>query len=178
LILIGFESLDPRNLKQIGKSANKSIEQYEKGINNLRKYRIWIYATFVFGYDYDTKESFKEAVDFSNKHKFCLAAFNHLVPFPGTDLYTQLKEEKKLLNEKWWLDHNYHFGDVILRPKNMTSDELSNSCYNSRKEFYTFKSISKRLFSIPNFHLFFLYTNIIQHIDVERRQGLPMGFEQ
>ena len=42
------------------------------------------------------KTSFSETVDFALKHKFYIAAFNHLTPFPGTPLYKRLEEDGQI----------------------------------------------------------------------------------
>jgi radical SAM superfamily enzyme YgiQ (UPF0313 family) len=59
---------------------------YDVALENLRRYNIRLYATFVFGYNHDTADTFTETVKFANEHRFYMAAFNHLTPFPGTPL--------------------------------------------------------------------------------------------
>jgi acyl-homoserine lactone acylase PvdQ len=94
--LIGFESLDEGNLRSMRKSFNTMKGGYEHALAKLRKYRIRIYATFVFGYENDARDSFARAVDFAIEQRFYIAAFNHLTPFPGTPLYDKLKQEQRL----------------------------------------------------------------------------------
>jgi radical SAM superfamily enzyme YgiQ (UPF0313 family) len=55
-VLIGFESLNPENLKKMNKGFNMMGGGYEKALANLRKYNIRLYITFVFGYDDDTPD--------------------------------------------------------------------------------------------------------------------------
>ncbi len=50
-----------------------------------------VYGTFVFGYDYDTVDSFAIALEFAERHRFFLANFNPLTPMPGTHLYERLR---------------------------------------------------------------------------------------
>src|SRR5678815_41201 len=57
-VLIGFESLNPSNLAAMNKTFNTSRGGFTRALSNLRKHRIRIYGTFVFGYDGDTPESF------------------------------------------------------------------------------------------------------------------------
>src|SRR5262245_58237533 len=86
-VLIGFESLEPAALAAMNKSFNTMRGGYERALANLRRRKLRLYATFVFGYDADTPASFARAVDFAKANKFYIAAFNHLTPFPGTPLY-------------------------------------------------------------------------------------------
>src|SRR5258707_744102 len=103
-VLIGFESLNPENLRDMNKSFNTMRGGFEKALANLRRHRIRVYGTFIFGYDRDTPESFAATVAFSTEHALYIAAFNHLTPFPGTPLYRRLEHEGRLLYESWWLD--------------------------------------------------------------------------
>ena len=89
-VLIGFESLHPENLKSMHKGFNLMKGGFEVALANLKKHNIKLYITFVFGYDNDTSETFPQTVEFAKAHKFYMAAFNHLTPFPGTPLYARL----------------------------------------------------------------------------------------
>src|SRR2546429_4184820 len=53
-VLIGFESLNPANLKDMNKAFNTMRGGFEKALSNLRRHRIRVYGTFIFGYDRDT----------------------------------------------------------------------------------------------------------------------------
>ena len=181
-LLIGFESLNPSNVMQMGKKIN-TMNDYEKAINNMRKYGMVVYGTFVFGYDEDTVDTFTETLDFAQRSKMFFAAFNHLVPFPGTDLYTRLENENRLLFDKWWLSDSYRFGDVAFQPKNFTPKELADLCLEHRNKFYTIPSIFKRGFDFkgncgsPFMTALFYFQNFSAKRDVTLRQELPMGFK-
>jgi radical SAM superfamily enzyme YgiQ (UPF0313 family) len=56
-VLIGFESLNPANLQSMNKRFNTAKGGFEVALANLRRHRIRIYGTFIFGYDGDTAES-------------------------------------------------------------------------------------------------------------------------
>ena len=181
-ILIGFESLNEKNLELMNKSFNTAHGGYEIALEKLRKYHIRIYATFMFGYDYDTKDSFDEAVKFAIEQKFYIAAFNHLTPFPGTPLLEELKEKNKMLYDKWWLDENYSYNDLPFTPAQLSPSEVTKLCVQARKEFYSFGSIFKRLLNRVNrsdaFMLRnFLPINYMHRRDVSGRNGYPLGDE-
>ena len=181
-VLIGFESLNTDNLSLMNKSFNVAHGGYENALEKLRKYDIRIYATFVFGYDHDTKESFEDAVKFAIEQKFYIAAFNHLTPFPGTPLYEQLKKQNRMLYEKWWLDENYAYNDLPFTPLRLAPSEVTALCVQARKEFYTFGSIFKRLMSKTNRANAFMLRNFIpinymHRKDVNGRNGYPLGDE-
>ncbi len=175
-ILIGFESLNPETLRSMNKGVNLGTDR-DEAIRRIHGAGLRIYSTFIFGYDSDTRESFDEAFDFAMRHRFFLGAFNHVVPFPGTKLYDRLKEERRLLDDSWWLNHSYTFGKVGFRPRHFEPEELSSLCYEYRKKFYSPGSIARRLLTPANYQnpWVYLFINAISRRDVVRRQGLAMG---
>ena len=180
-MLIGFESLNPLTLEKMGKSWGTLSRSYSESIGILRDHGISLYSTFVFGYDDDTPGDITRTVDFALKEKFALAAFNHLVPFPGTPIYERLKNEEKLLDNEWWLNDNLQFGDVVFKPKNFEPAQLAEACFNARTEFYKFSNFIPRITdfkanskSILNFmHL--SWVNLFSGKEAKRRQGWPIG---
>lgn len=182
-VLIGFESLDEKNLKVIKKGFNTMKGGYRIALNNLRKHKIMLYGTFVFGFDYDDANSFESAVNFAIDQGFYISAFNHLTPFPGTPMYDKLKEEGRLRFDAWWLDDRYRYNDVPFVPKNLTPSELTHLCVEARKRFYSYPSIIKRGFHRANRANGFMFRNffpinIMHRIDVNGRNGYPLGDER
>lgn len=181
MMLIGFESLESENLKQMDKDWSLKLGEQKDLIRRIHEFGIGIYATFIFGFDYDTDDTFKKTIDFSLENRFFYAAFNHLLPFPGTPLYKRLENEKSLLVTNWWLSNKYSYGDVIFKPKQMSPERLSENCLNARKEFFKFSAISKRGFSqlkrnqsLSTF-LLFLISNMNLKDEVDGKYGLPLG---
>src|SRR6185295_8335221 len=115
-VLIGFESLNPANLKDMNKSFNTMRGGFEQALANLRQHHIRVYGTFIFGYDRDTPESFGDTVAFAKEHALYIAAFNHLTPFPGTPLYRRLQDQRRLRFDAWWLDSEYRYNALPFVP--------------------------------------------------------------
>jgi len=143
VVLVGFETLNAANLKQMNKRWF-SVQKYEKAIQLFRDNGIMVYGTFIFGYDEDSSDSFKYTLDFTLKNKLFLANFNPLTPIPGTNLYTRLLKEKKMIYNKWWLEKSYKYGKATFYPKNISPDELADGCFMARQKFNTFKNIFTR----------------------------------
>jgi radical SAM superfamily enzyme YgiQ (UPF0313 family) len=181
-VLIGFESLDPRNLDRMGKRVNREAADFADCVEALRRARIAVYATFIFGYDGDDAGAFERTLDFCMESRFFFAAFNHAVPFPGTALYGRLKAEGRLLKEKWWLEGEYRFGDMAFRPASMPPEELSRTCLRYRKKFYGLPSLFRRGLdfrancSDPFKWAVFWSQGLLGRGDIGLRQGLPLGF--
>lgn len=179
-LLIGFESLNPANLKKMHKSFNTMKGGYEVALENLRRHGMRLYVTFILGYDGDSYESLHEVVQFAERHKFYIVAFNHLTPFPGTPLYDRLKTEGRLLFDKWWLDPNYRYGMVPYTPAGMTADEVKEGCISARKDFYRWSSIARRSMDRVNAGSlymgakFFMINYLIRR-EVTERRDYPLG---
>jgi len=45
---------------------------FEQALANLRRHRIRVYGTFIFGYDHDTHDCFRQTVDFARQHAMSL----------------------------------------------------------------------------------------------------------
>ncbi len=70
IALVGIESFDENNLKLMNKSWNNAKQDYKTSIDIFRQNGIMIYGTFIFGYDYDTLDTFESALKFAKQNKF------------------------------------------------------------------------------------------------------------
>ncbi|MGE5673705.1 MAG: B12-binding domain-containing radical SAM protein [Mycobacterium leprae] len=179
-LLIGFESLNPENLRQMHKSFNTMGGGFEVALANLHRYGIRLYPTFILGYDEDQDDTFRETLAFALRHKFFIAAFNHLLPFPGTPLYERLKAEGRLLFDAWWLDDNYRFGMTPMIPRNMTPEAVRDRCYEARLGFYQLSSILRRSLDWVNggslsWWFNFWLINLLMRKEAVKRQDFPLG---
>jgi radical SAM superfamily enzyme YgiQ (UPF0313 family) len=142
-LLIGFESLDPARLKAMHKATNKSAD-YAAALARLHRAGLAIYGTFVFGYPGDSSATFAAAVAFARQHRLFLAAFNHLVPFPGTELYDAALRDGRLPAAAWWLDPEFRFGQTPLLTVPLTRADLAAECVRARRQFYSWPAIAAR----------------------------------
>lgn len=179
-VLIGFESLDDTVLRAMRKSFNTMKGGFVSALAKLRRHHIRVYGTFVFGYGPTRPEAFAEAAEFAMDHKFYIAAFNHLTPFPGTPLYRRLQEENRLLYQDWWLDERYRYNDLPFRPLGAEPDDIRQGCLSARRTFYGWKSIARRLLDPVNrsdglMLRNYLPINIMHRTELSARDRFPMG---
>ncbi len=180
-VLIGFESLRHDTLRLMDKQLNVVMGDYKKLIDRLHQHGIGLYGTFIFGYDTesvdDTLHTAEAAIDFG----LFIAAFNHLLPFPGTPLYEQFRSEGKLTDEQWWLSPTFRFGDVPFTPKNMTSQELHELCLKARRRFYSLPGMIRRSANIRGNATTlrkaaaFWGINALLRKEIGQKDGLPLG---
>ena len=179
-VLIGFESLNKDTLMSMKKGFNTMSGGYDAALEKLRRHRIRIYATFVFGYDNDNAQTFEDTLEFALQHKFYITAFNHLTPFPGTPLYQRLNDEGRLIYPKWWLDENYNYNKIPFYPRNIEPDELQRYCIDARRQFYSLKNTLKRGFDAVNASNFFMFRNFftinaMHRVEISMRNHYPLG---
>ncbi|OGV97492.1 MAG: hypothetical protein A2Z59_06725 [Nitrospinae bacterium RIFCSPLOWO2_02_39_17] len=139
---IGFESLSQKNLEKMNKGWN-SAEGYKDAIQRIHDAGINIVGSFVFGLDEDDKTVFKNTFDFIMETRLDAAQFHILTPLPGTATYDLLEKEGRIIDRNWG---KYHTGEVVFKPKGMTSEELQNGYYWIFRNTYTIKNILKRSF--------------------------------
>ena len=181
MVLIGFESIESDNLKQMNKGWSERLGEREALIQRIHDAGIGIYASFVFGFDSDTEDTFKATLEFCRKHQFFVVAFNHLLIFPNTKTYESFKADGRLISERWWLENGYTFGTVTFNPKQITSEHLRACCKSYRKQYFSFGSILKRGRTMrkrsKGFLINFAYwvTNIMFHFEIDKRFGIPIG---
>jgi radical SAM superfamily enzyme YgiQ (UPF0313 family) len=179
-VLIGFESLDPAVLRSMRKTFNTMKGGFDVALANLRRHHLRIYGTFVFGYDADRASAFDEAAEFALDHKFYLAAFNHLTPFPGTPLYQRLENEGRLLFEQWWLDPRYRYNDLPFQPHSLRPEDIREGCIRARQKFYNFFGMLKRGFDPVNRASAFMFSNFfminaMHRKEISVRDRFPLG---
>jgi radical SAM superfamily enzyme YgiQ (UPF0313 family) len=179
-LLIGFESLSSDNLACMGKVINQTVD-YREAIRAFRERGIPIYGTFMSGLRGDSAQLILDTVRFAEEQKLFLAAFAHIIPFPGTPLYNECERQEQLVHKRWWLSETYRFGQIPFRPTCMESWELEQCCHEARRAFYGLSSILHRALDIKancanirTASLFFSL-NLLLRREVSQKRGLPLG---
>lgn len=123
-VLIGFETSNSKALKGMDRNdwKYKQFDNYLKAIDKIQSYGISVNGCFILGFDTDTPATFKETEQFIKQSNLSEVQLTLLTPFPGTDLYQQLKQENRLLTANYW-DKCTLF-DVNFIPKHFSVQEL------------------------------------------------------
>lgn len=184
--VIGLESINPESLSEMKKSSNLKggFDSYRPQLDILRDYGLQTWAAFTLGHDHDTRTSIEATLDFALKNKFTFAAFNILLPYPGTPLYRRLQDEGRLLFDgKWWLHPEYRFNHAAFQPRNMTPDELTRATFHARRVFNSFPSIFYRIWDFKTnlrspYRLgAYLAYNPLFRRETLKKQGRKLGME-
>jgi radical SAM superfamily enzyme YgiQ (UPF0313 family) len=181
--VIGFESLNVENLRQMRKSANlAAFDGYGEAIETLRAHHLQTWSAFALGYDCDTIETILATCEWGIANHFAFAAFNVLMPYPTTAFYERLKAEGRLLYDgRWWLHPDYRFNYAAFRPAQMTPDELTEAAWACRKRWSSWTSITKRALDLGTnlatpfrFAIYCAYNPLFRR-EAFKRQGMRLG---
>ena len=151
-LFFGVETVSALQAEKMRKSF-KDMHDTETAIKKIQDNGVHFHPSMIFGFDTDTKDIFKETVDFLFRNHISTASMNILTPYPGTRTYEQLKTEGRLLTKDWqFFNHN----TAVFQPKNMSADDLNRGRLWAVKEFSSFNSTLRRLpfhLKRPHYHL-------------------------
>ncbi len=140
-LFIGFESINPDSVNNVHKVQN-DVKSYEFAISEIHKRGIMINASFVFGLDSDTIETFRATVKWIVRNKIETVTSHILTPYPGTVTYDKMLAQNRILTTDLSL---YDTAHVVMQPQNMTPKELYEGYLWVYKEVYSYKNIIKRM---------------------------------
>jgi radical SAM superfamily enzyme YgiQ (UPF0313 family) len=181
--VIGFESLDVENLRQMRKAPNlAAFDRYAEAVATLREHHLQTWAAFGLGYDHDTVESILATCEWGIANRFTFAAFNVLMPYPSTPFYERLQAEGRLLYDgRWWLHPSYRFNYAAFRPAQMTADELTETAWACRRRWSSRSSIIKRALDLRTnlatpfrFATYAVYNPLFRR-EAFKKQGMRLG---
>jgi len=133
-VYVGLESMDRGSLKEMKKGSTP--EKNMEAVRLFRKAGIWVHGMFIFGLDWDTKESLNTTMDWAKDNIDSMQIFAP-IPLPGTPFSKRMISEGRILTDRYNLYDAQH---VILRPKNFTPYDLQMRIIDKYREFYSYKS--------------------------------------
>ncbi len=158
-LFIGFESLHyPRHMKK--NLSCGAPDEMARAIKVIHKHGIGIQGSFIFGFDTDTTQVFRETVGFIQETGIELPNICILTPFPGTPLFDELEGEKRIIHKDW---SYYDMNHVVFRPAGMTPEELQQGYAWALKYLSSPSSIFARIRKKSAARLYFLTANFSLH---------------
>jgi radical SAM superfamily enzyme YgiQ (UPF0313 family) len=140
-LFIGFESINKASLDNVGKTQNNA-DTYDNLIAEVHKRGIMVNASFVFGFDNDHPDVFKNTLDWLVANKIDTMTAHILTPYPGTVLYEKLVSEARIIDRD---NSHYNTSNVVFQPENMSCKELRDGYLWIYKKFYSFRNIFARM---------------------------------
>ena len=138
---IGFETINPRNLEAEGKGHN-DVAAYQELIDRCRRAGIMLAAGIIFGLEGDTEDVFPETLEALGHMGVDLCYFKMATPYPGTDFYTRMERQGRILTRDWsWYDGCF----PVFEPPGMTARQLFEGTRGASRRFYSVRSVAARL---------------------------------
>ena len=141
MLFVGIESIDADSLGEVDKGWARP-EKYAGQIRKIHDAGIGVYGAFMFGFDHDGPDVFRRTLEFCEENRVELGLFSALFPIEGSKLHERLQAEGRIFEtDPARLNGQY----ATFHPKRMTAGELEEGLAFLWKEFYSKKSIRRRL---------------------------------
>jgi radical SAM superfamily enzyme YgiQ (UPF0313 family) len=126
-IYLGIESGNNEVLRKIRKQT--TVEQARKAVSLIKKYDLWISGYFIFGFPFETEDQIFDTIDLIRKLDLDKVQYNFVVPYPGTELYSMVRE-KGLLQDLYekridWSKFYQNSPDMFFAPNLSKSESIS-----------------------------------------------------
>jgi radical SAM superfamily enzyme YgiQ (UPF0313 family) len=136
-LFVGFETLNPHNLKEQHKYHNLNRD-YSAAIQRLRDHGVMVNGSFVYGMDSDDATVFERTVEWAVTQGIETATFHILTPYPGTLLYERMAATNRITLHNWDLYDTRH---AVYQPTQMSVETLEAGYWRSYRDFYRWSSI-------------------------------------
>jgi radical SAM superfamily enzyme YgiQ (UPF0313 family) len=138
---IGFESIGQGNLEGLGKGWGRAHE-FARDIEAIRKKGIQIIALVMVGLDEDTTDSFARTHEFLVANKITFLKLFTPCPYPGTKYFFDMERQGRILTKDW---RRYDYGTALVRPKQMSPEQMMEGFGWLYRRFYSLPSIVRRM---------------------------------
>lgn len=141
VLFLGFETFSDQDLKKLGRHE-KWQDRFFRTVKKIHDRGIAIWGAFVIGFDGDAPDTIVETVRLAKDAGLDFAQFSTLTPLPGTRMYTEYLQEGRIFNFDWAA---YSLGEVVFQPARMDVATLKKTTYEAWREFYSLRSLARRL---------------------------------
>ncbi|MBI2630420.1 radical SAM protein [Candidatus Pacearchaeota archaeon] len=152
LLKFGLESANQSTLDKLNKGIK--VEDITRGCEMAKKAGLIVHLTMIVGYPWETKEdamnTFKLAKNLMQTGKADLLQATVLIPYPGTPLWKEAKENDWLLFDAEEYER-YDMREPVLKTKDSSPEEIAKICGKIYTIFLTPRYVFARLKTIKNF---------------------------
>lgn len=137
---VGIESISQENINAAGKTTNK-VEDYGKAIKKIKDNGMMVTGFFMFGFDYDTPETFTKTLQAINDWDLDGISLSIMTPYPGTRLYQRMETEGRITCRDW---SRYTEGNVNYKLEKVTEEKLFEGIQQIALNYFSLPRIAKR----------------------------------
>ncbi|MGB9606392.1 MAG: B12-binding domain-containing radical SAM protein, partial [Bryobacteraceae bacterium] len=156
-VFIGMESVNPRNLKEAGKTQNQA-QDYGHMIAAWRAAGVRTHVGYIIGFPGDTEESVREDVRrLIHEVRPDQASFFMMVPLPGSEDHRRLVEQGVPLDKDY---NNYDSCHACMPHPNMSAELWRRAYQEAWREFYSVENMKAILSRAHPSHYWDLFLNL------------------
>jgi radical SAM superfamily enzyme YgiQ (UPF0313 family) len=162
-LLVGFETVHPREFKKTDLAQINSGEDYIKAVNRLRRHKIGIIGSFIVGFDDYRPKDYRKLLWLLLRLRLHHSLLTILTPYPGSRLFDRLKSEGRIFSYDW---KRYNFLNCVFKPKHTSVPGLY-------AWFFLIRVVS--LCVSPQFIMSFIYVWVIYTLSYHASQYVMYG---
>jgi anaerobic magnesium-protoporphyrin IX monomethyl ester cyclase len=136
---MGIESPKTEDLRDTHKGI--TLEMQEKAVAILRDNGAWAGGTLVIGLPGQTEEEIRRFPAYAKRIGLAGAAFGVATPFPGTELYSDLKQDGLIVERDW---NKYDERHSVFELKNVSRQSLEQLEVYCHAKFWTLDALIER----------------------------------
>lgn len=131
-VYVGFETVNPSALADMGKQ--QSVQSMVDAVQKFKSHRIGVHGMFIFGFDSDTKNTFRETTRFAMRSGIDSAQFLILALLPGTPIYDEMVAAGRITVRDWAHYDGHH---VCYKPAQISAWQLQWAQIKAHAMFYS-----------------------------------------
>jgi radical SAM superfamily enzyme YgiQ (UPF0313 family) len=132
----GFESGNERVLKAFGKGGKATLSQGIDAVDMARHAGLDTCGMFMFGLLQDTPDSMADTIVYAKKVKVDVMKFGITIPFPGTQMFDELRRVDAVKNFNWDDYNVYNEANSIMTHPNLPWDVINSYYRNAYVQCY------------------------------------------
>jgi radical SAM superfamily enzyme YgiQ (UPF0313 family) len=148
-VFIGFESLDPQKLLDLGKKFNLMKDRdFRASVRRIQRHNIMVVGSFIIGLDVDEPGIGKRIAEVADWYGIDNLNALFLTPLPGTRLWDKMKSEGRIPLDTFPEDWKYYtLTFPVARYTHLTPDGVIREMNACNGSFYSLPSILRRVWS-------------------------------
>jgi len=148
-VFIGFESLDPEKLLDLGRKFNLLKDRdFRASVRRIQRHRIVVVGSFIIGLDVDEPGIGKRIAEVADRYGIDNLNALFLTPLPGTRLWDKMKSEGCIPLDTFPEDWNYYtLTFPVARYKHLSLDDIIREMNTCNHTFYSMPRILRRVWS-------------------------------
>jgi radical SAM superfamily enzyme YgiQ (UPF0313 family) len=145
-VFIGFESLSPEGLREIGKKYNLlKGRDFRASVRRIQRHNILVAGSFIIGLDIDKPGIGKRIAAVARQYGVDNLNVLFLTPLPGTRLWDQMKSQDRIALDTFPQDWKYYtLTFPVARYKHLSLDGIIEEMTSCNRDFYSMPGILRR----------------------------------